>query len=84
VRNQVKTNIQLTEDQKEAVEKIKDELFRGSGVATLSGYAGTGKTTLLKTLVDDLQEDVNETAKKLGLDTDLKLRKDKKEKADNE
>ncbi|HKL76256.1 MAG TPA: DNA-directed RNA polymerase subunit beta [Halanaerobiales bacterium] len=30
------------------------------------------------------EEDVNETAKKLGLDTDLKLRKDKKEKADNE
>ena len=30
------------------------------------------------------EEDVNETAKKLGLDTDLKLRKDKKEKADTE
>ena len=30
------------------------------------------------------EEDVNETAKKLGIDTDLKLRKDKKDKADNE
>lgn len=60
MRNQVKSGIQLTEDQKEAVSSIKDELFNGSGIATLKGFAGTGKTTLLKFIVDEVEDLINE------------------------
>jgi len=51
--------IDLTNDQKEAKNEIYNELFNGSGVATLKGFAGAGKTTLLQYIIDSVEPDVN-------------------------
>lgn len=46
--------IRLTEEQQEAENKIKDWFYNGTRqVFVLTGYAGTGKTTLLKHIVHD-------------------------------
>lgn len=59
MRNQVKRGIVLTDDQSKALQNIKRELL-GDGIATLKGYAGTGKTTLLQEIVSEMEPDVNE------------------------
>lgn len=45
-------HISLTEDQRNALIKIRDFLSGDENVFILQGYAGSGKTTLLKGLVD--------------------------------
>jgi len=56
----MKNNIQLTPDQQEAFEDIKKWLSPedGSNFKTLSGFAGTGKTTLLDFIVDYAQNEL--------------------------
>ena len=49
-------NITLTADQQIAVEKINTFLDSEDNVFMLKGYAGTGKTTLIKGLVSYLEE----------------------------
>jgi len=44
-----------TIDQKNAAEKLEQFIHDDSHVFILQGYAGTGKTTLLKSLIDYLK-----------------------------
>lgn len=48
-------NINLTNDQQTALEKIQDFLNSDESIFILKGYAGSGKTTLLKGFVNYLQ-----------------------------
>jgi hypothetical protein len=48
-------HINLTADQRKALEKLQDFLEGEERVFILQGYAGTGKTTLLKGFCDHLQ-----------------------------
>lgn len=49
-------NIKLTKSQEAVLKKIKDFVYHSEGgVFILKGYAGTGKTTLLKFIVEELQ-----------------------------
>jgi exodeoxyribonuclease-5 len=50
----------LTEEQQKAFDKIKGIITDGSGVATLSGYAGTGKTTTLRQIARRLGPEFSE------------------------
>lgn len=52
------SQIVLTDSQQEALEKVKSTVM-SEGVASLTGYAGTGKTTLMKRLIRDLEDKVN-------------------------
>ena len=49
-------DLTLTEDQRNALEKIEKFLSSDAQIFILKGYAGSGKTTLLKGLVRYLQE----------------------------
>lgn len=49
-------HINLTSDQRNSLEKLTYFLESGSGVFMLKGYAGTGKTTLIKGLIGYLKE----------------------------
>ena len=55
--NQLKTPdgkiITFSDEQYEGVKKMRDWIDRGDRVFTLSGYAGTGKTTIVKKIVDE-------------------------------
>jgi exodeoxyribonuclease-5 len=50
----------LTEEQQRAFDKIESIVTGGSGVATLSGYAGTGKTTTLRQIARRLGPEFSE------------------------
>ena len=50
-------DLTLTEDQRNALEKIEKFLSSDAQIFILKGYAGSGKTTLLKGLVRYLQEE---------------------------
>lgn len=50
-------NLTLTDDQRNALEKITEFLNSDAKIFILKGYAGSGKTTLLKGLVKYLQEE---------------------------
>ena len=50
-------DLTLTEDQRNALEKIEKFLSSDTQIFILKGYAGSGKTTLLKGLVSYLQEE---------------------------
>lgn len=55
-------DVSLTEEQQEAYDAISDILLSdGGAVASLKGYAGTGKTHLLRHMVDRLGPEFNET-----------------------
>ena len=57
--------VTLTTDQKQAFDIITQRLADDHGLTALTGYAGTGKTTLIAHLIDDLDkggEDVYVTA----------------------
>lgn len=60
MRNQNLSSITLTDDQNDALLEIKKKLFGGTGIATLKGFAGTGKTTLLQKIIDEVEDDLNE------------------------
>ena len=49
-------NLTPTTDQKAALEKLENFLHNESNVFILTGYAGTGKTTLISTLIAHLKE----------------------------
>lgn len=49
--------IQLNEDQQNVVEQLESFLSTDTQVFLLKGYAGTGKTTLVKGLIDALKEE---------------------------
>ncbi len=49
-------NITLTNDQRKAVEKIESFIHGSDNIFILKGFAGTGKTTLIKGLVNYLEE----------------------------
>lgn len=51
----IKTTFHLTQDQNQALEKIQAFLAGESKAFILGGYAGTGKTTLLKILTEQLR-----------------------------
>ncbi len=51
--------MQLTQQQTIVLDKIKAFLNGDSAVFILRGYAGTGKTTMIKTLVDFLEPTTN-------------------------
>ena len=53
-------SIELTDDQKQAIEEIKMNLFGGDGIATLKGFAGAGKTTVIQKIIDEIESDLNE------------------------
>ena len=48
--------ISLNPDQQNTIEKLEEFLDSGDSVFLLKGYAGTGKTTLIKGLIDALKE----------------------------
>ena len=48
--------INLTNDQNTALKRIQDFLASESSVFVLNGYAGTGKTTVISTIVNNLVE----------------------------
>ena len=48
-------NIALTQGQQMAMKKIHDFLDKDTEIFILKGYAGTGKTTLIKSLYLDLR-----------------------------
>lgn len=50
-------DLTLTDDQRNALEKIEKFLSSDAQIFILKGYAGSGKTTLLKGLVSYLQEE---------------------------
>jgi molybdopterin-guanine dinucleotide biosynthesis protein len=52
-------NLKLSNQQLTAFDKIKEFVNSDKEVFILKGYAGTGKTTLLKSVVDFLKEDNN-------------------------
>ena len=51
-----KFKLEPTNDQSMAIESLSDFLFNKNKISIflLKGYAGTGKTTLMKTLVENL------------------------------
>ena len=49
-------HIKINQDQKQAIEKINDFLESDTSIFILQGYAGTGKTTLIKRIVKYLEE----------------------------
>lgn len=72
--------MQLTNEQKEALDILKNRIKQGEKISILQGYAGTGKSTTLRFLLDELnyfQSDVNfvaytGTAAKLLMDVGLR------------
>ena len=58
MRNQPERH-NLTEEQQKAFDKISD-IAKDGGIATLSGYAGTGKTTLLREIARRLGPEFSE------------------------
>lgn len=62
MRNNPSRETSLTDEQQEAYEKVSDILLTdGGAVASLKGYAGTGKTHLLRYMVDQFGPEFNET-----------------------
>lgn len=51
-------NIQLTAGQQQGLDLVRAMTGTGASTALITGYAGTGKTTLLKTIIEDLGGDV--------------------------
>lgn len=60
MRNNPK-RISLTNEQSKAETAITDVILGGGGVASLTGYAGTGKTHLLRHIVDRYGPEFNDT-----------------------
>lgn len=52
------TDITLSDEQNNAIESILEWYRKGGTVFTLTGYAGTGKTTVLSTLLEKLSDKV--------------------------
>ena len=52
------TDITLSQEQNNAIEAILEWYKKGGTVFTLTGYAGTGKTTVLSTLLERLSDKV--------------------------
>lgn len=50
------SNVVLSSEQEEALARLKSFLLSNANIFILKGYAGTGKTTLIKSLTDFLQE----------------------------
>ena len=49
-------HIDINQDQKQAIDKINDFLESDTNIFILQGYAGTGKTTLIKGVVNFLEQ----------------------------
>lgn len=52
----------LTEEQELAIRVVKQKLMIGQPIVTIAGYAGTGKTTLIKYIIDDLRIEMRQVA----------------------
>lgn len=52
--------LKLSNDQKQALDRVEEILLSGSKVATLRGFAGVGKTTLMREVVNRLGPEFNQ------------------------
>lgn len=58
---------QLTEQQQSVLDNIKKFLDSDSSVFILKGYAGTGKTTMVKQIVDYITNSLHKKASLMAL-----------------
>lgn len=57
MRNVPAQETKLTEEQQRAFEKLKSKLLKKGSIVSLKGYAGTGKTTLLRYLANEIGDE---------------------------